>query len=192
MEPLRGGQLAKEPPPSVGEVWEDALGKHNRVEWALQWLWNQPEVSLLLSGMSTMEQVVENITYAGRSQVNSFSQEDLALFERIGKAYENLAPIPCTGCQYCLPCSNNVAIPRIFSLYNETFVTNDSRAGYFGYAGPAAIPDDQKADNCTECGECIELCPQKIDIPEWLKKAHQALTPDRPIGPPPGHDNFEE
>jgi len=192
MEPLRGGQLVKDPPENVAKVWENALEKHDRVEWALKWLWNQPEISVVLSGMSAMEHVVDNVKYAKRSQINSMSQEDLELFSRIGEAYESLAPIDCTDCQYCQPCPNNVAIPKIFALYNEMHITDDPRAGFFGYVGPNALPEEQRADKCIECGECLELCPQQLNIPEWLKKAHEALTPSGPMGPPPGPASFEE
>jgi hypothetical protein len=186
MEGLRGGALAKDPPPNVAPLWADALKKRSRVEWALQWLWNQPEISVVLSGMSTMEQVVDNVTYAGRSKPGIFSAADLAFFKKLQDSYKNLAPVPCTGCNYCQPCPNGVDIPAIFRLYNDVFISDDERAGYMGYVGPNGIKEENRADKCQECGECVKVCPQQIEIPDWLKKAHKKLTPDHPFGPPPG------
>jgi predicted aldo/keto reductase-like oxidoreductase len=183
MEPLRGGQLAKEPPPVVAKVWNTAK-QRSHTEWALDWLWNQPEISVVLSGMSTMEQVVQNVTYAGRSASDMFTAADMDLFKRAKEAYGSLAPIPCTGCNYCQPCPNNVNIPKIFEIYNEDKMYEDPRTA-LSYASPRGFPPEQRADQCKECGECVEKCPQQINIPEQLKKAHAALTKGGPIGPPP-------
>jgi uncharacterized protein len=192
MEPLRGGQLTKEPPPSVAKVWNTAK-QRSRTEWALDWVWNQPEISVVLSGMSTMEQVVQNVTYAGRSAPGMFSAADVDLFKRVNEAYKSLAPVPCTRCKYCQPCPNNVNIPKIFEIYNEYTMNEDPRAasGYSG--GPMGLSAEQRADQCKECGECVAKCPQQIDIPANLKKAHKALTGVGPMGPPPRRNvSFEE
>ena len=194
MEPLRGGQLANNPPESIAKIWKTA-GEKSLVEWALDWLWNQPEISIVLSGMSAMEQVVQNVAFAGRSAPGMFGTKEKELFKKIKEAYSTLSPIPCTGCRYCQPCPNGVAIPRIFSLYNEFSITKDPRSGPMAYGGPVGLSLEQQANNCLECGVCIEKCPQKIDIPTHLKKAHQVLTQDTgpPPGPPPGSgQNFEE
>lgn len=186
MEPLRGGQLAKEPPPAVVKVWEPALEKCSRVEWAFRWLWNQPEISVTLSGMSTMEQVTQNVTYAGRSSTYTLTENDLALFGKITDAYQGLAPVPCTSCRYCQPCPNNVAIPAIFKAYNDMVIYDDPRVGWMSYSGPVGLKEEEKADKCQECGECVKVCPQQINIPDMLKKAHEALTPKGHMpGPPP-------
>ncbi len=191
MEPLRGGLLAKKPSPVVAKVWDTAK-QRSHVEWALDWVWNQPEISVVLSGMSTMEQVVQNVTYAGRSTPGTFTAADLDLFKRVDEAYQSLAPVPCTGCNYCQPCPNNVNIPKIFEIYNAATVNEDPRAAS-GYAGPMGLPEDQRADNCTECGECVEKCPQQINIPEQLKKAHTELSKIGSMGPPPNMEiSFEE
>jgi predicted aldo/keto reductase-like oxidoreductase len=186
MEPLRGGLLAKAPPRAVAKVWKGALKKRRRVEWALQWVWNQPEISVALSGMSTMAQVRQNVTYASRSHPNAFTADDLALFKRVRHAYQGLAPIPCTDCRYCQPCPNGVEISQIFKLYNEVFIYDDPRMGYFGYASPMGLKEEQRADKCQECGECVKVCPQHLQIPDLLKKAHEQLTPKGSFGPPPG------
>jgi predicted aldo/keto reductase-like oxidoreductase len=185
MEPLRGGKLAKDPPPEpVAKVIKNAKPKMGGVEWALQWVWNQPEISMLLSGMSTMEQVVENLQIADRSHPGIFKAPELEVIKQIKEAYKSLSPIPCTSCRYCVPCPNNVEIPRIFQIYNDAVMYDDMQSGKFMYNAPFGIPQDQRADQCTECEECLEKCPQKIDIPSWLKKAHEALYSDVPLGPP--------
>ena len=177
MEPLRGGLLAKEPPEQVAKVWATASQKRTPAEWGLLWVWNQPQVSLALSGMSTMEQVVENVTVASRSAPDTLTADELALFDRIREAYHGLSPIPCTSCGYCMPCPNGVEIPRIFKIYNEAIMYGDPRTGRLRYRGPGGLKEEQCADQCTECEECLEACPQEIPIPEWLQKAHELLGP---------------
>ena len=186
MEPLRGGKLSKEPSPApVAQVLKEAKRQMPAVEWAFDWLWNQPEISVTLSGMSTMEQVVENVKLAGRFKGSgTFKDEDLAVVKKIKEAYKSLSPIACTACQYCQPCPNNVQIPRVFQIYNDAVMYDDMMGGKFMYNGPFGIPQDQRADKCVECNECLEKCPQKIDIPSWLAKAHEALYSAVPIGPP--------
>ncbi len=183
MEPLRGGMLSKAPPEPVARVWASAPGHLRPVEWAFRWVWDQPEVSVALSGMSTMEQVVENLAIADRCGVGIVTEAEKKLYQRARQGYRSLTPVPCTSCRYCLPCPNKVDIPRVFQLYNDATMYDDFRAGRFAYNGPFAIAQDQRADQCQECGECLEKCPQKIEIPGWLKKAHAALYEDRP---PPG------
>lgn len=178
MEPIRGGRISRKPPEKVAAAWGDALQKRTQAEWALLWVWNQPEVSLALSGMSTMDQVVENVAVAERSGPGILTQEELALIDRVREAYQDSSPIPCTGCGYCIPCPNGVEIPRIFEMYNEATVyggTRQLRSRYQGQ-GPGGLKEEQRADQCVECGECLEACPQQIPIPDWLKKAHELLS----------------
>jgi predicted aldo/keto reductase-like oxidoreductase len=175
MEPLRGGKLGKEPPESVAKILAAAPRQLKAVEWAWRWIWNQPEISVALSGMSTMEQVVENIVLADSYGVGNLAAGELKIYDKIRKAYKRLSPIPCTGCRYCMPCPNKVEIPRIFQLYNDAVMYDDTRTSRMMYSGPFAFESNQRADNCVECGECLEKCPQNIDIPEWLKKAHEVL-----------------
>jgi predicted aldo/keto reductase-like oxidoreductase len=185
MEPLRGGKLSKDPAPApVARVIKEAKRQMRGVEWALQWVWNQPEISMALSGMSTMEQVVENIKIANRSKPGFYNAADLAVIKKIKAAYKSLSPIPCSGCRYCMPCPNKVEIPRVFQIYNDAVMYDDMMGGKFMYNGPFGIPQDQRADKCVECGECLTKCPQKIEIPDWLKKAHEALYSSEPLGPP--------
>ncbi|UCB44063.1 MAG: aldo/keto reductase [Dehalococcoidales bacterium] len=178
MEPVRGGRLAKAPGP-VAEVWENATQKRSPAEWALLWVWNQPEVSIALSGMSTMEQVVENVATADRARPGILTTEELALVDRAREVYKGLAPIPCTNCRYCMPCSSGVEISRIFQMYNEAIMYDYRRAPRWAYS---ELKEEQRGDQCTKCGECMDVCPQEIDIPEWLQKAHMLLAPKAKSG----------
>ncbi|MFC1921530.1 aldo/keto reductase [Chloroflexota bacterium] len=178
MEPIRGGKLSKTPPEKVAEVWEKAPQKRSQAEWALLWVWNQPEVSVALSGMSTMEQVVENVAVAERSGPGVLTSDELELIGQVREAYRGSSPIPCTACGYCMPCPNGVEIPRIFDMYNEAIIYGDLRMGRAAYQGlrPNGLTEEQRADQCLECEECVEACPQEIPIPDWLKKAHTMLS----------------
>jgi len=175
MEPLRGGMLSKELPEAVSKVWETASSEYSQVELALQWIWNQPEVSVVLSGMSTMEQVEEDCLYADRSEPGSLTDKDLALVNKIREAYQGLIPVPCTGCGYCIPCPNGVEIPKIFQVLNDSTMYANPEMGKIRYQGRMGLKEEQLADKCIECGECMEVCPQGIDIINWLKEAHSTL-----------------
>lgn len=173
MEPIRGGALAKRPPDTVAELWDSAPTRRSPAEWALQWVWNQPEVSVVLSGMTTMDHVVENVEAAGRSGVNSLMDEELAVIDRVREEYRKRSPIPCTNCQYCLPCPNDVNIPGIFGIYNDAIMYGDANRSKFLYQ--IRIQEGERAEECLECGECEELCPQEIPISEWIQKAREML-----------------
>ncbi|ACL69507.1 aldo/keto reductase [Halothermothrix orenii] len=167
MEPLRGGQLAGKQPTPVHEIWNTSQIDRTPVDWALQWLWNQPEVSVVLSGMSTLEQVKENITSADKSGINALSKAELNTINQIKKAYEELSPIMCTGCNYCIPCPQNVNIPGNFSLYNNAHIYNDFENQKKVYN---KWDESAKAGNCVGCGQCEKACPQNLPIIKLLKK----------------------
>jgi hypothetical protein len=171
MEPIRGGQLAASPP-SIMDIWNTAPQHRSPAEWALQWVWNHREVSLVLSGMSTMEQVVENVASADRSGTNSLTPEELDLIGRVRDAYRETCPISCTDCRYCQPCPAGVRIPLIIGLYNDALMYDDLDGSRRVYK---IIKEEERADRCTECGECEEKCPQSIEIRKWLKEAHELL-----------------
>jgi uncharacterized protein len=176
MEPLRGGQLAQKPPEPVARVWAEDPQKRAPVEWALSWIWNHPEITLVLSGMSSMEQVMENVYIAERVGNCRLSSDELALVDKVRLTYKGLTAVPCTGCRYCMPCPNNVEIPTIFRVYNELMMYNDVRLAKWRYnGGPWGIKKEQNAENCVTCGHCVETCPQHIAVPEFLKQAHEAL-----------------
>ncbi|MDY6916694.1 MAG: aldo/keto reductase [Chloroflexota bacterium] len=177
MEPLRGGQLAKEPPEEVAKVWASAGQLRSPAEWGLLWVLDHSEVAVVLSGMSTIEQVAENVTVAGGAGPGILGTHELALFDQAREAYRRLSPVPCTGCGYCMPCPSGVQIPTILNIYNEAVMYDDPRTGRFRYRGPAGLPEGERADQCIECEECVDACPQAIPIPEWLRKAHELLGP---------------
>ena len=175
MGPLWGGQLTKKPPKQVAKIWVSAAQKRTPAERGLLWVWNQPEVIVALSGMSTMKQVVENVAVADRSGPGKLTADELTLFDRAREVYRGLMPIPCTGCGYCMPCPNGVAISGIFSIYNEAMMYDDLQTGRFRYRGANGLKEEQRADQCTDCGECLDACPQKIAITQWLQKVHTLL-----------------
>jgi predicted aldo/keto reductase-like oxidoreductase len=174
MEPLRGGGLAT-PPPSVQALYDAHPVKHSGADWAFRHLLDYPQVSCILSGMTTLEQLKDNIRIFSADDVKPgcLSAADKELIVRVRDKYASLRSIPCTGCQYCMPCPNNVNIPGTFSLYNDgtSFENFDQpRRGY-----SFAVKGKTDASQCVECGQCEEKCPQKIDIIEKLKTAHEKL-----------------
>jgi uncharacterized protein len=174
MEPVRGGALAANVPPQVQAVWDGAPTRRSPAAWALGWVWSQPEVSFLLSGMSTIEQVEENLVLADASHAGMLTQDELAFVERARDLYRELSPIPCTACRYCMPCPQGVGIPDVFGLYNDSHMYQNVQRARFVY--DAFWNDAEKADRCTACGECVEKCPQGIDVPVWLEKAQAFIT----------------
>ena len=174
MEPLRGGSLTQPAPEPVAKLWNESPVRRSQADWALQWVWNHPEVSLLLSGMSEMYHVEENVKSAENSGVGTLSDEELARVERVRAAYRSLSPIPCTDCKYCMPCPSGVSIPRIFSIYNAAMMYGDRKSAQRSYN--QFMKPENRADNCTECGQCESACPQQIKIIDWLKNAHTFLV----------------
>ena len=172
MEPLLGGTLAKAPP-SVQAIILDEAGQEP-VDLALQWLWNQPEVGTVLSGMSTLKQVEHNVACAARSGVNSLTSDDLAVIARVQAQYQEAQAIPCTKCGYCLPCPQGVDIPRNFELYNEGMIYDEWNLCKNLYNGH--FRESERASACIACKECEEKCPQQILISEWMPKVHAALV----------------
>ncbi|MDQ7823668.1 MAG: aldo/keto reductase [Candidatus Eremiobacteraeota bacterium] len=179
MEPLRGGRLAAGVPDDIMELWNSAPLKRSPAEWAFRWLWNQPEVSLVLSGMNGMEQVTENCRIAGEAAPGNLTAAELELVEKVRALYRRKIRIPCTACAYCLPCPREVAIPRIFSLYNDLYLYHDVMWAKMMY-----MVHDNRATECVECGLCEESCPQKIPIRSLLKECHHDLYMEVPF--PPG------
>jgi predicted aldo/keto reductase-like oxidoreductase len=171
MEPLFGGTLAN-PPPTVREIWNKGNPALSPAEVALRWLWNKPEVSLVLSGMSTLEQVRQNVESAGRSGVGCLTEEESRLIGLVQAEYKRLSPIPCTKCGYCSPCPHGVDIPVNFELYNNATVFQGnsitlSRNLY------SFLPETERASACVECGTCEERCPQGIEIGKLMQKVRE-------------------
>ena len=169
MEPIAGGRLATVPPKEIQELWNKASAKKTQAEWALQWVWNHPEVSVVLSGMSSMQQVQENVESASRSGPNTLSNTELGIIREVKERYTKVGFVGCTGCRYCTPCPEGVNIPGIFSLYNEYYVSNKNdevKRKYWEHITP-----ESQAKRCKRCGKCEELCPQHLEIREILNRA---------------------
>jgi len=173
MEPLFGGTLVGGPD-EVMAIWKEG-GKINGVDSALKWLWNKPEVSLVLSGMGTMEQVVQNLASADASGVGLMSEADQALVARVREAYKSFAPVPCTKCHYCMPCPNGVDIPGVFELYNNGVILQGSSLG-LSKGLYKLMPESARADRCSACGACEDKCPQQIRVSEEMPKVHEGLS----------------
>ncbi len=177
MEPLLGGKLARHIP-AIQPIWQAANPGRTPADWALQWLWDQPEVSVILSGMSTMEQVQQNLASAGKSSIGIMASEEQDLIAGVREKILQLSPIPCTACEYCLPCPNGVSIPRNFGVYNEGGMYNDLEGARQAYKN--WISDDARADQCIQCQECESKCPQKIAISDWMPVVEEVLGLNRP------------
>jgi uncharacterized protein len=177
MEPIAGGRLAINPPEGIKKLWREGHHRWKSAEWALQWVWNQPEVSLLLSGMSAIQHVEENVKAAERSGVGKLTKEDLRLVDRVAKKYREMGFVGCTGCRYCTPCPSGVAIPEVFSLFNEFYMKDRDPAVKMKYK--EQLKPEQWAKNCTSCGRCEDLCPQHLPIRTLLRGAVDALERER-------------
>jgi hypothetical protein len=172
MEPLLGGRLAN-PPATIRQVIERAGVKRSPADWALQWLWDQPEVTVVLSGMSNMDQVKANLESASGACSHSFQAADRSLIADLQQKYRERTAIVCTKCNYCMPCPNGVNIPANFEIYNEAFLHEDVPGSRFKYQ--IFISEQARADVCVACHECEERCPQKIPISEWMNKVYSLL-----------------
>ena len=178
MEPLRGGALAGNLPNVVKQFYDKAKIQRSPAEWALRWVWNHPEVTLALSGMNDENNVEENIKVAETALPGSMKPAELNIIKNVAKSYRGLMKVPCTGCQYCMPCPFGVNIASSFRIYNDYYMFGDeqkSRAIYArmllgGLSGKRA-----DATLCRECKKCMERCPQHIEIPEQLKSVVKDL-----------------
>jgi len=176
MEPIAGGRLAMKPPKEIQAIWEKVDIKRTPAEWALQWVWNHPEVSVVLSGMSTKEQVVENLRSANRSGPSIVTKKELELINQVKQKYKELGFIGCTGCKYCVPCSQGVNIPQIISLYNEYYMEGRSDKIKSKYL--EQITQESQAGRCGKCGKCEEFCPQQLPIRNILSRAAMIFEQD--------------
>ncbi len=171
MEPLRGGLLAS-PPGRIKSIFDRA--GLDPVETALRWLWDKPEVSLVLSGMSSMKQLEQNIGIAERAEQAALTGAEKEAVDQARGIYEKLSPIPCTQCRYCMPCPSGVFIPENLALFNKAVIFGSIDTGKVQYL--YHTPDKNKAAACTGCGACEDKCPQHIKISEWMPKIHAAFT----------------
>ena len=169
MEPLRGGQLVQNAPPSVEQLWDTAEVKRTPLQWALQYLWNRDDVDCVLSGMSNLEQVKENIEIASTEDI--ISENDQELIREVAREYRTFLGNNCTRCGYCMPCPHGVDIINCFTEYNIAHMLNDPKTSAMQYF--SLIDDDARADSCIECRECLSFCTQMLNIPEELKKVNE-------------------
>lgn len=178
MEPLKGGNLAN-PPEEIKKEMENYTIKRSPVEWALLWIWNHPGVSTVLSGMSTLEQVKENIEIANKAEVGLLTKEEFQFVDRIRELYSGIKAIDCTQCQYCMPCPYGVNIPRNFSLYNEAVRFKSFRSQWYlgapWFVYNHQMKPEERASNCKRCGECETKCPQNLPIRELLDKVNSSF-----------------
>lgn len=191
MEPIRGGKLAitedkLDTKPELRTILDNSKTKRTLADWALQFVWNHPEVCVVLSGMSNMQQVKENIESANNSAINSLTKDELKTISKLRKTYDKYDLVPCTSCRYCLPCPNGVSITWIFRLLNELGYWGEERKDrlLFFYDRMAKTPEELEkrlleeeevegaASLCIQCGECLEKCPQQIDIPDMMERVN--------------------
>jgi predicted aldo/keto reductase-like oxidoreductase len=175
MEPLRGGKLVTNLPKEVYKVWENAYVKRSPAEWAFRWIWNHPEVTVVLSGMNSQEMVDENIRVASLSEANSFNKNDFELFDKVRKILSEKIKVPCTGCSYCMPCPMGVDIPTCFSCYNDREIEGKGSA-FIKYIMQTSLKSKtHNASLCSKCGKCETHCPQNIEIREELIKVSKSM-----------------
>lgn len=178
MEPLRGGYLGMpDPAKEIADIWNSAKVKRSPVEWALRWIWNYPEPTVIISGMNEEEHIKENIAAASDAEAGVFTKEELQVVDRVADKFTELLKVNCTGCGYCMPCPADVRIPYCFDAYNKMFLDDPARAR-FTYAAALNIMASGKtgyASQCVSCGECVDKCPQNIQIPEVLKEVAEAF-----------------
>ena len=177
MEPLRGGKLVNKLP----EAAKQLMARHARgwrpADWGLRWLWDQPEVTVVLSGMNSLAMVEENVRIASEAAVGAFSAEDRAFLQRILDIIREKEKVGCTGCRYCMPCPKGVDIPGYFSSYNLMYTESKVSGWRHFFQAVALSAEPAFASQCVQCGKCEKHCPQGIPIREQLKKAEKALLP---------------
>lgn len=184
MEPLRGGNIGlPEAPPAIAEIWEKAETRRTPVEWALRWVWNRPEVTVILSGMNEEAHIEENLAIAAAARPDSLTEAERSLVEEAATKYKELMKVGCTGCGYCLPCPEGVTIPGIFEVYNKMHLFGNTEEGKLLYAmrvsGGLSGYAPGFASQCVACGECLEKCPQGIEIPDFLADIAEEMEDDQ-------------
>lgn len=175
MEPLRGGRLANALPKKAVKLFKDANPNRTPAEWALRWLWDQPGVSVVLSGMNSMEMLDENIRIASEVKANEMGEHDFEVFAKVVEAINEKVKVPCTACGYCMPCPKGVDIPGAFRCYNASYIDGFSK-GFQEYLMCTTLRKNRSnASLCVECGLCEKHCPQEIAIRKELKNVRKRL-----------------
>ena len=177
MEPLRGGKLVNMLPKGALEAMKASGRGWTPAEWGLRWLYDQPEVTVVLSGMNSVEMVEENCRTASEALAGHLTEEDRAVLEAVKKNIREKEKVGCTGCRYCMPCPKGVDIPGIFRCYNAMYTESKSQ-GRFQFAQTVGMTKKPAfATQCVQCGKCEQHCPQSIPIRQKLKEADKALRP---------------
>ncbi|MDR1736355.1 MAG: aldo/keto reductase [Oscillospiraceae bacterium] len=177
MEPLLGGKLANGVPKKGISLMREVRPQASPAAWALKWLWNQPEVTVVLSGMNAPEQLADNIKAAEESEAGAMTEKELAVIEKVKGIFEERYKVPCTGCNYCMPCPHKVNIPACFAAYNASYA-NGFVTGMTQYmTGTNALHSPNGAAKCKNCGLCEKKCPQHIKIPSELAKVKKRMEP---------------
>ncbi len=177
MEPLRGGKLVNALPVAARQAMAENERGWTPAAWAFRWLYNQPEVTVVLSGMNSLEMVAENVATANEARPEEFTEQDFALLDRVRALIRAGEKVGCTGCRYCMPCPRGVDIPGIFRCYNAMY-TEGKRDGRYQFAQTVGMTREPAfATRCIGCGKCETHCPQGIPIREKLKEADRALRP---------------
>lgn len=166
MEPLKGGKLAQKIPQEMMSVFDSFPVKRSPAEWALRFVWNEKGVSSVLSGMNSMEQVVENIHTAEEGIPGSLKKDELLIFDQLRNSMGSKIKADCTECRYCMPCTSGVDIPDVLAALNNASIWNDPNPWLTGY-----VSIKGKAGKCTECRDCEEICPQGLPISSLMKEA---------------------
>lgn len=175
MEPLRGGRLVNHLPENALEIIKNHRPVHTPAEWAFKWLYNQPEVSCVLSGMNSLKMVKENVKTASETSIGELGEAEEKMFASIVSAINSKMKVGCTGCGYCMPCPKNVDIPGTFAAYNRKYSDNTFTALKEYFMCTALRKNSSAASNCIECGKCESHCPQHISIRKELKQAKKEL-----------------
>ena len=177
MEPLRGGKLVNMLPESARTIMRDSGRNWSPAEWGLRWLYNQPEVTVVLSGMNSLEMVRENCRTASVAAAGHLTDTDFATLSAVKQKILEREKVGCTGCRYCMPCPRGVDIPGAFRCYNAMYIESRHQ-GRFQYAQTVGLTKEPAfASQCIQCGKCEQHCPQSIPIREKLKEADKALRP---------------
>ena len=177
MEPLRGGKLVNMLPEAAKKAMQDSGRNWDPAEWGLRWLYNQPEVTVVLSGMNSLEMVEANCRTAGQAGSGAFTEADFATLEKVKQAIREKEKVGCTGCRYCMPCPKGVDIPGTFRCYNAMF-TESKMGGRSQFIQTVGLTREPAfASQCIRCGKCEQHCPQSIPIRDKLQEADRALRP---------------
>ena len=177
MEPLRGGKPVTLLPQKAKDLIASDRRGYTPAEYGLRWLWNQPEVTCVLSGMNSIEMVQENCRIASNATAGSFTEEDFRVIDKVKEIIAESELVGCTGCRYCMPCPKGVDIPALFRSYNMTALESKS-AARFEYAQTVGLKKEPAfATQCISCGKCEQHCPQSIPIREKIKEADKVLRP---------------